>query len=95
MKKFTTPIYLAILLPLSLSPVRAQEQLLYGQFFPKPTGENGFEELIMAGDLVRGNKALSAALEAGATLSQKRLIISDKDCIRALALVRQGMAKTD
>src|SRR5438445_7309507 len=93
MKKFITPIYLAILLSVSLSSVRAQEQPLFGQFFPKPTGENGFEELIMAGDLVRGKESLLTGLNADATLSQKRLILSDRDCIRALALIRQGLAK--
>ena len=66
---------------------------VFQQLFPKPTGQNGFEDLVMAGELARSSARLTKTFEAGATLTDKRAALDDPDVRRALLLVRQGLAK--
>jgi hypothetical protein len=63
--------------------------------FPNPTGENGYEDLVAAGDLLerRHNAAFLAAIAPDATLTQKRAALADPDCRHALMLVRTGLRK--
>jgi hypothetical protein len=54
---------------------------------------NGYEELVMAGDLLYHNAALDAAQEAGTTLTDKRRVLADPDVQRALTLLHAGLEK--
>jgi hypothetical protein len=75
-------------------PAKAQQDpSVFRQLFPEPTGQNGYEELVQAGDLVRNNEAGQAATATGATLDAKRRALADPDVKRALALVRRGLNK--
>jgi hypothetical protein len=60
---------------------------------PLPPGENGYDDVLAAGNLLTDNAALGAAFADGATLTQKRHALADPDCRRALALIRNGVAK--
>ncbi len=65
----------------------------FGRIFPQPTGVNGYEELVMAGDLLYGNTALDVAQAQGATLTAKRHALADPDIRKALDLLRTGLDK--
>jgi hypothetical protein len=69
-------------------PMNSFEQLKI-----QPTGKNGYEEFILAGELLRGNKDLNEAQYAGSTLSDKRKALADPTVIRALAIFRVGLTK--
>jgi hypothetical protein len=66
---------------------------LLSQLFPKTTGLNGYEELVMAADLVRNNQALEQAQQEGAPLAAMRHALADKDLHRALQLLHEGLEK--
>src|SRR5258708_3705013 len=66
---------------------------LLSQLFPKLTGMNGYEELVMAADLVRDNKALEPAQQDGASLAIMRYCLADKDIRSALQLLHEGLDK--
>jgi len=66
---------------------------LLRQLFPKPTGLNGYEDLVLAGEWVRGHKLLDAAQAPNATLTLKRRALSDPKVARARRLLRQGLGK--
>jgi hypothetical protein len=66
--------------------------------FPRPSGQNGYEELVLAGDIVSTDPVLRefAAREGGgmaATLTEKRAVLATPAAKRAFALVRQGIRK--
>jgi hypothetical protein len=65
--------------------------------FPNPTNNNGYEEWVQAGDLIRNNpkvEALSSDAEAPeTTLAMKRRLLADPNIVRALQLVRAGLQK--
>ncbi len=68
-----------------LTPARAQEA-------PSPTPpEPGYELLAEAGQLAQSSKALAAATEPGASLTQKRLAVSDKPVVQALDAMRRWL----
>ena len=79
--------------------VRAQNapegkpKAVFSQLFPNPTGQNGYEELMQASDLIRGSAALNDSMQPEATLTTKRLALGDPDVKRALALVHIAFAK--
>jgi hypothetical protein len=64
----------------------------FNQIFKQPTGLNGYEDLVMAGDLIY-NPAMDGAQASGATLTDKRRALADPDVQRALALLRSGLDK--
>ena len=66
---------------------------IFPQLFPNPTGTNGYEELIMAGDLAQDSKLLNDAMQPGATLTLKRKALEDGDVRRALALIQMAFLK--
>ena len=66
---------------------------LFSSLFTQPTGLNGYEEWVQAGDLIRNNKLLDAAQEPGATLTLKRQVLADISVQQALHLLRQGLGK--
>jgi len=59
----------------------------------QPTGKNGYEELILAAEVLKTSKLFEKATLGSPTLSDKRLVLSDKPVVRALGLIRQGLAK--
>ncbi len=67
----------------------------FSQLFPNPTGRNGYEELVMAGDFARTSRLLQEVQEAdpAATLSAKRAALADPPVKRALQLLRTGLQK--
>jgi hypothetical protein len=66
---------------------------VFNRLFAQPTGQNGYEDLVMAGDLIYHNAAFRAALQPGATLTTKRRTLADPDVRKALALLRTGLDK--
>lgn len=67
----------------------------FRQVIPHPTGQNGYEELVLAGDRLLTSKLYLDAREKWPDLSleQKRLVLADKPVVDALRLMRQGLAK--
>ena len=79
--------------------VRAQEPpaaTLFQQIFPQPTGQNGYEEIVAAGEML-GRSALLGEAENAATgalpLSKKRELLADPPVRDGLILFRRGLAK--
>lgn len=76
--------------------VMAQENPIgyFDRLFPQPTGRNGYEEFVLAGDLAHRSALLSEAVRsATSTLLLKRRVLADPNARRALALLRQGLVK--
>jgi hypothetical protein len=65
----------------------------FSQLFPQPTGQNGYEDIVVAGDLIQNNTLLAAAEQPNATLAHMRAALADPACRRALALMRRGLTK--
>ena len=83
------------LLPLT---VLAQDGHVPGEsvlrtLFPMPTGTNGYEDLVLAGELARTSKALESATRPSATLTAKRAAVADPAVRKSLALLRAGLEK--
>ncbi len=89
----------ACLPSLLLRPALAQDAPLppkppaFPIVFKTPTGLNGYEEWVLAGDLIQNNKLLDALDDEGATLTQKRKVLDDPQVQQALHLLRQGLNK--
>jgi hypothetical protein len=66
---------------------------VFNQIFKQSTGQNGYEDLVMAGDLLANNAALKSIRTPGATLTMKRRALADPDLQQALALMRAGLDK--
>src|SRR5262249_40593901 len=73
-------------------PNKVPEPSLFSQIILKPTGQNGYEEFVAAADLVR-QSAPRVDIAVGGTLKQKRAALADRNCARALELLRRGMQK--
>jgi hypothetical protein len=59
-----------------------------------PSGNNGYEELVLAGDVLESSAAWREAdRKNDLTLTLKRLLLSDGEVRRALGLLRQGLVK--
>ncbi len=99
--------FVAIALVLTAAAAPAQERSrteprssVYRQLFPRPTGKNGYEELILAGETARASKLYLRAEGAlptdpeGRSLAFKRRVLKDPPVVKALALIRQGLAKS-
>ncbi len=65
----------------------------FPKLFANYTGLNGYEDLVLAGDIVSGNAAVQAAEQGEATLKQMRDMLDDRDVERALQMVRLGLDK--
>src|SRR5579871_6835274 len=75
------------------APTPPQPPLLQ-RLFPQPTGLNGYEDFVMAADLIRDNKAFDEATDGNnTTLAVRRRALADPACARALALLREGLKK--
>lgn len=69
------------------------DKSVFQQVIPKPTGKNGYEELVFAGELAKQSELLTKASESDATLSLKRQVLNEPGIQRALTLLRAGLAK--
>jgi hypothetical protein len=79
--------------PPAAPPAAEQWKPAFPQLFPQPTGRNGYEEFVLAGDLARGHAAFRRATLGTPTLEEKRVLLADRTLARALTLVRQGLRK--
>jgi hypothetical protein len=66
---------------------------VFPEIFPQPTGQNGYEDIIAAADLIRENPLLDTATTPDATLAQKQAALSDPACQQALTRLRLGLTK--
>src|SRR5260221_7567379 len=67
----------------------------FAQLFPNPSGANGYEEFVKAGDLASNSDAC-LKFENGDgyhNLSEMRLVLVDPGVRQALMLVRMGLRK--
>ncbi|MBC8137259.1 MAG: hypothetical protein H8F28_15375 [Fibrella sp.] len=95
----TRRLLLSSLLPvLGAGTAFAQEEppekppALFEGLFPTPTGTNGFEEIIRAGERLREAKA-PYPNPGRNSLTVKRAYIADPACRAAFSLLRQGLRK--
>ncbi len=95
-------ILLTVLLTVSMTlcgAARAQDaeeykpRPVFPQLFPHPTGNNGYEELMLAADLAQDCKPLTEAMDSNATLTAKRKALERPDVKRALALIHIAFVK--
>jgi hypothetical protein len=75
------------------TPNNTPPRSAFSQIIDKPTGLNGYEEFVLAGDLVHGNQPLADATQEGSTLTVKRRALADPNVKRARALLRDGLNK--
>jgi hypothetical protein len=61
--------------------------------FPAPTGRNGYEDLVTAGDALADDSAYLAAVNPDATLTGMQIALSDESLRRSIALVQSGLSK--
>ena len=69
---------------------------IFQQLFPQPTGQNGYEEIVAAGETLAKSKLLVDGEQKGLNtldLPRKRAIVGDPPVQDALALFRQGLTK--
>ncbi|MCW3100482.1 MAG: hypothetical protein JWL77_6100 [Chthonomonadaceae bacterium] len=65
----------------------------FPSLFQNPTRNNGYEEWVLAADLVQNNTEIDAATQSDATLTLKRHILADPAAAQALSLLRDGLQK--
>jgi hypothetical protein len=89
-----------LLSPLSLAvqpPVDDDDEVpsksLFERLFPNPTGNNGYEDLIRAGEILGKSTAFAPAEQSDATLTVRRKASRDPFVRQALDLIRTGVAK--
>src|ERR1044071_6387605 len=86
-----------LVIPLMAFPQQAvgAYEDIFREFFPSPTGQNGYEELVKAGDVIK-ESALWKTMEprmGELTLAEQRQLMSDPAVRRALDLMRLGIRK--
>lgn len=74
-------------------PVPDKPEAVFPKLFPQPTGDNGYEEIVQAGDLAWASRLVLTATSADTTLRQKRDALADPKVSRALGLLKRGLAK--
>jgi hypothetical protein len=76
-------------------PPASRPRSMFQIAVPHPTGKNGYEELVLAAELVRSSEVWKRVelLGAEATLAQKREALVDPPVVKAMGLIRQGLAK--
>src|SRR5262245_58744269 len=76
-------------------PRPKREESLLGQLVPKPTGQNGYEELLAAADALRKSRVFAQAEVAvpDPPLAWKREVLLDPPVVRCLGLLQRGVAK--
>lgn len=96
-------IFVALLatavLPVTGRAARAEEEkpkppgTVLRQVVPQPTGKNGYEELILAGEYLQSSPARKLVEQSELPLSQRRRALGDSRVQKALSLLRQGLQK--
>ncbi len=66
---------------------------IFGQLFGQPTGQNGYENWVQAGDLIINNDRIAQAVEGDATLIMKRRLLGEPNVQAALHLLHVGLNK--
>lgn len=66
---------------------------IFGQVIPQITGENGYEELVLAADVLAASPVYAEAQKSDPPLAVKRAILKDRYIARALALVQVAVRK--
>src|SRR5262245_50012062 len=70
---------------------------IFGQLFERPTGQNGYEELVLAVDALRSSRLFLAAEQVMGSgqevLALDRRLFQDPPVVRALALLQRGLNK--
>jgi len=64
---------------------------LFQQVVPQPSGKNGYELLLLAADAFKGSKFYLKAQEPGTSLAFKRDALADRQVVRALKLLHDGL----
>jgi hypothetical protein len=78
---------------ISITGASAQDRKpLFPQVIPQPTGQNGYEELVQAVDVLETSRLFTAA-ESTSTLAEKRRVLAERPVRQALELIREGLAK--
>lgn len=80
--------------PAHAQEAQVPEMSAFQQLFPNPTGKNGYEELVLAGEMLKRSKAF-AELEAAQppALSLRRRVLNDPAVRQVRGLVQVGLAK--
>jgi hypothetical protein len=68
----------------------------FDRIFTHPTGNNGYEDLVRAADIVQDSKAFAEMVGEGAaapTLAAKRRLLFQPEILRAFELIRAGLNK--
>ena len=91
---------ISLLLCLLLIPPAAAQETppspagpVFPFLFPMPTGQNGYEEIVKAGDIAVATPAINEAMDAGYALTDKRRLMRQPQIMEALQLLRDGLAK--
>ncbi len=97
------PLLLLLVAVLPAGPARAQNRNpaapapravdTFARLFPKPDGQNGYEELVLASDLVANNQDFTRIEAENTTLTFQRAVLREPSIQRALTLIRRGLAK--
>lgn len=66
---------------------------VFSRLFTQPTGQNGYEDWVQAGDAIRNNPMVNQAMAGDATLTFKRHLLNAPDVQTALHLLREGLNK--
>ena len=66
---------------------------LLGKLFAQPTGMNGYEDFVQAGDLIQNNYDIEPALAPSAALTVKRRLLAQPNLQAAMHLLHVGMSK--
>jgi hypothetical protein len=86
-----------LFLTLLAVPVLAQEKpavpSLFQDVIPRPTGENGYEELVRAAETLQNSERFRRLDWTRLTLAQKRALLEDPTARRALLLLEAGLKK--
>ena len=69
-----------------------ETRTLFEKLFPNPSGTNGYEEIVLAGERLKAVKAVYP-VRSEFTLTKKRAYVADPACRAALSLLRRGVGK--
>ncbi len=96
----TILVFALLVCPATLSAARGQDApsaTLFQEIFPQPTGQNGYEEIVAAGEMLAKSVLLAEGEQADLftlKLSKKRALLADPPVRDALILFRQGLTKS-
>src|SRR5262245_1175451 len=85
--------FFVAILPLSGLAQEQEQQDLFKQVIPNPTGKNGYEEFVMACALLKQSEWSGKAQLPEATLTTKRRMLEEPVVVRALSMFRKGLKK--